>query len=71
MYGETDTHASAGVVVRVNSTYKDLNGIAGVRACINEYDGIGMAFIFCLKFFVLNILKRLSIFSTLQHPWHS
>lgn len=43
LYGETDTHAMAGVVIRANSSYKDLNGIAGARACINEFNGIGMS----------------------------
>lgn len=41
LYGETDAHALAGVVVRANSTYKHLKSIAGVTACVNEYNGIG------------------------------
>lgn len=46
LYGETDEHALAGVVVRANSTHTDMNSTAGVTACVNEYNGIAsVAFI--------------------------
>lgn len=45
LYGETDTPALAGVVIRIDKDdrkkYKDMHSIAGVKACVNEYNGIG------------------------------
>lgn len=43
LFGETDAHSLAGVVVR-KSTYENLTSTAGVTACVNEYNGIGNAF---------------------------
>lgn len=64
LYAETDTHAMAGVIVRTNSTYKNLQGIGGVRACINEYHGIGkrMCYVKCSQRFV-SIFFFIYIFS--------
>lgn len=48
LYGETDTHGMAGVVVR-KSTYGTLKSTAGVQACVNEYNGLGKGIQFIKK----------------------
>lgn len=44
LYGETEKHASAGVVVRANSTFKSFEDLRGAKACFSEFNGIGMVF---------------------------